>query len=293
MNVYETVTQRIVALLEQGTVPWRKPWRGGPGGIPRNLVSGKPYRGINVALLGCQDWDSPWWLTFKQARDLDGHIRKGEKGTPVVLWKWLELAPPGGSAEDETERFPMLRYYTVFNLEQCEGVSHPAATPPTEPNFNPIDACEAVVSHMPNPPTIERGGDHACYRPGADLVNIPPPHRFDAPAGYYSTLLHELVHSTGHPSRLARKGITELEAFGSHTYSREELVAEFGASFLCVHCGIVNATIDNNAAYIDTWLGRLNSDKALVVVAAAQAQKAADFILDRHPETEGATGGAP
>ena len=278
MNVYEIVTTRILDQLQKGTVPWRKPWSTITAG-PRNLITNKPYRGINVFLLGAHRFASPYFLTFKQALDRGGVVKKGERGCPIVFWKWRDNEEDS-AAESEHERkpaAPLLRYYTVFNVEQCEGVPSPAVE--TRRPFEPLPECERVVRAMPNPPRLEHQGTQAFYRPSTDTVTLPPPERFNSRELYYSTLLHELTHSTGHESRLARKGITDAVLFGSHEYSREELVAEMGAAFICGHCGIDAATLTESTSYIAGWLQALQNDTRMVVLAAAQAQKAADLIL--------------
>ncbi|MCA9069418.1 MAG: DUF1738 domain-containing protein, partial [Planctomycetaceae bacterium] len=275
IDVYERITARILTQLEKGTIPWRKPWKGGEAGHPRNLVSGHRYRGVNIFLLTCAPFDLPFWLTFRQAKQLGGHVRKGEESTPVVFWRWVEREHP---ETGNVEKFPVLRHYNAFNIEQCdlpaEKVPEIATVP--ENDFEPIQLCEDVVAGMPDPPSIQHGGGRASYRPATDSVQMPRPERFDGPEEYYSTLFHELTHSTGHPSRLDRPGITEIKPFGTPDYSREELVAEMGAAFLCGHCGIENTVIENSAAYIAGWLQRLRNDKRLVIQAAAAAQKAAD-----------------
>ena len=177
----------------------------------------------------------------------------------------------------DKETFPLLRYYTVFNVAQTEGVEIPKAE---VREFNSIDECERIVSGMPNPPKIAFGGNQAFYVPSRDLIALPVRERFDSAEEFYSTMLHEMVHSTGHISRLHRKGIHESGVgFGSETYSQEELVAEIGASFLNAKAGIVGHTLTNSASYIANWLSVLRNDKRMIIVAAGQAQKAADYIL--------------
>lgn len=278
-SAYQVITDRIVTLLEAGTVPWHRPW-GGPEHHPKNLVSGKQYRGVNVFLLSSAGYEAPYWLTFKQARDRDGCVKKGERGHPCVFWKWLEHE---NTDTGETERHPFLKYYTVFNVQQCDRIEYPSLTREPQP-FSPITRCENVVASMPRGPPIHHGGGRACYQPSTDEVHMPNRERFDSSEEYYSTLFHELVHSTGHPSRLRRSGITETIVFGSRTYSKEELIAEMGATFLCGHTGIENAVIDNSASYLASWLGRLRNDSRLVVQAAAQSQKAVDYVLDQREE---------
>ena len=279
MKSYQTITDRVIELLEQGVVPWRKPWVGGPAGHPKNLSSGHRYRGVNVFMLHAAGFDSPWWLTFKQAKSRGGHVRKGEKGWPVVFWKWLEKPDP--DKPDKIKRLPMLRHYSVFNVGQCEGIDAPAPPSTMTFDFDPIESAESIIAAMPERPPIRHDEGRAVYYPSPDYVNMPKPERFERPEGYYSTLFHELTHATGHARRLDRKTLTDYAPFGSATYSREELVAEMGAAFLCGESGIVDGTIENSAAYMAGWLRKLRDDPRLVVTAAAQAQKAADFILDR------------
>jgi antirestriction protein ArdC len=301
-NVYEIITQRIVASLEKGTIPWQKPWTTASAGdaMPRNLVSRKPYRGVNVFLLHAMSYASPYWLTFKQAQALGGNVRKGEKATPVVFWKWLDVEGNERDAQGKpkAERVPMLRYYSVFNVAQCDGISvpQPEGSDATKRTHSPIEAAEQIVETMPKRPAIAHGGNRACYSPALDRVDMPQAETFDTGEHYYSVLFHELTHATGHQSRLNRKGVAgsdgEWSAFGSTPYAREELVAEMGGAFLCGHAGIVERTLDNSASYIAGWLERLKNDHKLVVIAAAQAQKAADFILNvRHEASEGEESG--
>ena len=284
---YEKITSRILELLEAGTVPWHKPWA---SVAVRNLVSQKEYRGVNTFLLGCMPYASPHWLTFKQAKALGGSVRKGEKGSPCVFWKWMKAKTVEREDEDGNTitlvdgrnplGFPMLRQYTVFNSEQCDGIE----IPKIEARDNePIADCEKIVSSMPKAPDIRHESTRAFYRPDEDFVSLPVLSAFDGSEEYYSTLFHELTHATGHASRLGRHGKREytFHGFGSKNYSREELVAEMGAAFLSGHCGIENRTIDNSASYIDSWRAKLGENPKLVVIAAAQAQKSADFILGR------------
>jgi antirestriction protein ArdC len=288
-SVYEIVTERILEKLEAGTVPWHKPWAG--GGSPQNLVSGRGYRGVNIFLLGCQGFTSPYWLTFKQAKQLGGSVRKGEHGTPCILWKWINRSDENAETGDtETKQIPLIRYYNVFNAEQCDGISHArleAQQDEPEP-FNPIESAERIVASYPKPPSIsEDGRGAAYYRPSTDSIHMPEQETFDSEAHYYATLFHEMTHSTGHESRLARTGVTNRIRYGSHEYSQEELVAEMGAAFLAAEAGIDSeALVDNSASYVASWMERLRSDPKLVVLAGAQAQRAVDHILDRTFEAE-------
>ena len=281
IDPYQVVTDRIVSLLEQGTIPWQKPWSTGDA-MPRNLVSQKTYRGVNVFLLHAMSYASPFWLTFNQAKELGGTVRRGEKACPVVFWKWLAVEENG-----KAERVPLLRYYSVFNVAQCEGIPQEKipALGGVKRNHNPIAEAERIVAGMPKRPEVKTGLDRAFYSPSGDFVGMPSADQFRSGEDFYSVLFHELTHSTGHESRLNRKGISgsdgEWSAFGSTPYAKEELVAEMGAAFLCGQAGIVERTLINSAAYVSSWLQRLKDDRRLVVQAAAQAQKAADFILSR------------
>ena len=286
MNVYEIVTEKIVKLLEQGIVPWRKPWTS--TGLPRNLVSKKPYRGINYFLLSASKYVSPLWLTYRQANELGGHIRKGEESTAVVFWK-IEDAKRGTNdldTEKNRRRF-LLRYYRLFNLEQCE---LPQAVLEKLPKIethehDPIEAAEKIIAGMPNPPEIQHAGSKAFYSSITDRITLPPRELFISAEEEMATEFHEISHATGSPKRLNRESIAEAAPFGSEIYAAEELVAEMSAAYLCAEAGISPAVIDNQAAYVAGWLKKLRDDRRLVVHAAAQAQKAADYILGRSSET--------
>ncbi len=277
MKAYEIVVDRILGLLEAGTVPWQRPWDPAIG-LPRN-IRGTAYRGINVLVLGCQGYESPLWLTVRQANQLGGHIRRGERGTPVIFWKWAPTPAEGESEQPPRQQAPLVRYYRVWNLLQTDGVEVPsgAATPALE--AAEVSA-ECVVSRMAAPPSIRHdGGARAFYRPSTDSIHLPPRDAFHEADGYLATLFHELVHSTGHATRLARPAVTDGTLFGDHAYSEEELVAEMGAAFLCAHVGITSRTIENAAAYIASWLRVLRDDHRMVLRASQRAQRAVDYIL--------------
>lgn len=243
-NVYDIITERVISLLEKGTVPWHKPWSGQEH-HPKNLISKKEYNGINAFMLSSAGYELPFWVTFKQAKDKGGNVKKGERGFPCVFWKWLEVED---KENKEKRSVPFLRYYTVFNVLQCEGIETPANAVKLS-NFHSNEICEKIVSGMPNPPNIVHDGDRACYIPSLDKINMPLRESFKDSESYYCTLFHELTHSTGHESRLSRLGI-ETIVLGSNLYSKEELIAEMGSAFLCGHTGIENKVIDNSASYI-------------------------------------------
>jgi antirestriction protein ArdC len=283
-SVYNKITELVIAKLEQGVIPWRKPWI--DAGTPRNLISKRNYRGINLLLLSCMDYEKPYFLSFNQLKKLDGSVRKGEKGNLVVFCKWTEVKDESGAPviegeSGEAKRIPILRHYYVFNVAQCEGIAPKYIPELPKREFQPIRQAEQIVSGMPQRPQITYKGDRAYYSPGADIVNLPVPGSFSSDEEIYSTLFHELVHSTGHQSRLDRGGVSNHVSFGSEQYSREELIAEMGAAFLCAEAGIENKIIDNSASYIANWLAKLRNDKRMVAIAAGAAQKACDFILGK------------
>lgn len=277
MSAYEKITNEIIKQLEEGTVPWHRPWH---MGNQKNWVSGRAYRGVNWLMLAARGYECEYWATYKQIKQAGGYVRKGEHGTPVVYMNWREIKnekPENEEEEQRTRRVFFCKSYTVFNLEQAEGIEIPVAD--AETPLQELDLCEAVVAAMPNRPTITNlNRDRACYIPRTDTVELPDLQQFDTSEYYYEVLFHELVHSTGHTSRLERSGVVDHAAFGSENYSHEELVAEIGAAFLCAETGIERKTIDNSAAYIASWLHVLKNDKRMIVIAAAQAQKSVDYI---------------
>lgn len=292
-DTYQAVTDRVVAMLEQGTAPWQKPWTS-PDGAPRS-IEGYEYRGINVLLLTMtaleKGYTSPFWMTFKQAKTRGGKVRKGEKGTMIVFWKRLRITEKNESGKDVQKIIPMLRYYYVFNVEQTEGVKLPKKVADWAPSENVHEArveAEAVLANYPNPPKVSETGTGAFYYPGIDQVEVPPRSAFADMDEFYSTLFHELGHSTGHPSRLNRK---QTGGFGSHDYGREELVAEMTSAFLAAETGITT-TFDNSAAYLNSWIRTIKEDVRAVVVAAGQAQRAVDHILGRTRAEETEDSGA-
>lgn len=271
---YEKVTATIIEALQQGVVPWRKPWT---GSVPMNGETHRPYRGINTLVLGCAPYRDPRWLTFNAIQRLGGKVRKGAKSRPVVLWRFTEVKDP--TTGEVTEHIPFLKYFSVFNVEQTDGLRlTPLSDLIPTANHSPIAAAEAIVANMTQRPTIQHGQQGAWYKPSTDLVGIPHRERFGKVEAYYSTLYHELAHSTGHKSRLAREEVMGGSFFGSEDYSREELVAEFTAAFLCDHAGI-DSTREQSAAYLGSWLKALKNDVRMAVWAAGRAQKAADYIL--------------
>jgi len=289
-NVYEIVTEQVIEKIEAGNLaPWLQPWKSAAH-RPANLITKKPYKGINAFLLAFNSYESPYYLTYKQAIEKGGHVRKGEKSHLVTYWQFLyfknEKLLPSKMPVSEKERIadkkvPLLKYYRVFNVEQCEGVEYPKIEIKDLNENEKLEECEKVIEGMPSKPKCEFGGDRAFYQPSKDSVTMPKLERFNSSDEYYSTFFHELAHATGHESRLNREGIEKIAAFGDAVYSKEELVAEFTACFLCGETGILQRTVDNSSAYLKGWLKALKNDSKLLVSAASQAEKAANFILNR------------
>lgn len=277
LDVFEIVTNRLIELLEQGTLPWQKPWS--EAGLPANLISKRPYRGLNVWLLLSLNYQNNLFLTWDQLKKLGGSVKLGEKGNVVVYWRTVKKEDNLEATKDEKPK-SILRYYKVFNISQCTGIPEGMIPQVVEHEHNPIAECEAIVSHMPQCPSIKFKEQKAFYAIDGDYINMPKKKSFAGSEGYYSTLFHELVHSTGHEKRLNRKTVTEMAEFGSEPYSIEELIAEMGACYLTSFAGIINTEIKNSAAYINAWLEKLKNDKRFILFASSYAQKAADFILN-------------
>jgi antirestriction protein ArdC len=290
-SLYDTITRQIIAQLEAGNFPWVRPWksRGNAQGLPYNATTGRPYSGINILLL----WGAimergflqPAWLTYKQAQAIGGQVRKGERGTMVVFAN--RFTPDGekerAAANDEDPRsIPFLRSYTVFNVDQCDGLPPEMAAAQTDIAEAAVEPeVKALIEASGVPFRI--GGDVAYYSPTGDYVVVPAPEAFHAPIDWHRTALHELGHATGHPSRLNRD---QGGGFGSEAYAREELVAEMCAAFTCATLGI-QPTV-RQADYLASWLSVLNEDNRAIVRAASQASKAADWILGlRSPRDSG------
>lgn len=290
VDIYKAVSDRIIAGIETGVAPWAKPWHTS-GGFPYSIRSGKPYRGVNVLLLAMSGYDDPRWGTYKAITEAGGQVRKGEHGTQIVLWKPVVTHD---KKTDDDHRYWLLRFYTVFNARQADNL--PELPVEEEREFTPIEAAEQIANGYvwtqgsDNPgPSVLYGLDQAAYSPAKDRVEMPTPAHFVADEPFYTTLFHELVHSTGHEKRLAR---IEPALFGTDKYAREELVAEIGASFLAGVAEFTTAGGDQSAAYVKGWLEPLRNDPKFVVQAASAAQKAADLILGitfDNEKTEAAT----
>ncbi len=289
-NLYDEITATIVADLEAGRLPWVQPWGSSgvaaPLSMPRNAATGRGYSGINVLILwgavvargfACQSW-----LTFRQALDLGGSVRKGERGTTVV---YADRFVPGDEREraratgEEARGIPFLKRFTVFSVDQCDGLPDDLVTaPPPVPDGLIAPEVEALI--QASGADLRLGGDRAFYAPALDYVQVPRPEAYFEPINWHRTALHELGHWTGHASRLARDMTC---SFGSKAYAREELVAEMTAAFACATLGIVPTV--RHADYIGAWLDVLHEDNRAVVRAASAASKAADYLLAFRPDT--------
>ncbi len=282
-DIYQTITDKIIAELEIGTAPWVRPWSDTADPFPRNALSQRPYRGINNLLLGMEahgrGYTTNQWLTFKQAQSLGGHVRKGERSSMIIYYEArmvekedAENIADGGEAE---KRFiPLIKVFNVFNLDQVEGLPKADQACVDESDWDSSAIAEQIMER--SGAEIRHQGFKAFYSPPNDLIYLPGKQTFTDAASYYSTALHELCHWSGHSSRLGRK---LGNRFGEAAYAMEELVAELGAAFLSAHCHLDGRL--QHASYIASWLEVLQRDKRAVFVAAAQAQKAADYLLEQ------------
>lgn len=287
-SLYDEVTARIVAQLEAGCFPWVQPWDAGKAispGLPRNAVTQRAYSGVNILILWGAvmefGWPSQGWLTFRQAREAGGCVRKGEHGVTVV---YADRFTPKGEAEraerdgEEARAVPFLKRFTLFNIAQCEGLPPGLGDDPVPlPEREVVPVAEAVIAA--SGVAFRIGGDKAFYAPGADFVQVPPQPAFFEQINYYRTCLHELTHATGHAKRLGRD---LTNAFGSKDYAREELIAEMGSAFLCAALGIVPTV--RHADYLAAWLAVLREDNRAIFRAASAASRAAEWLLARHRE---------
>ena len=292
---YKIVSDSIIAMLEEGVAPWRKPWVAS-GYRPTSLSTNKAYQGVNYWVLSFQamnkGYESPYWGTFKQIAGRGGQVRTGSKGTAVVLWRRIDDKRPEPLEDGTYKQVVFMTYFTVFNAEQVEWPEG------TEPKYEKIsdrpvgDRIEAAQSLLDayigrdGSPELIHGEDRAYYSPSRDIINLPPFATFLDSEGYYATAFHECGHSTGHSTRLSRDGVIENHRFGDALYSKEELVAEFTAAFLSSETGIAPAVLENSAAYVKNWLLVLKNERKELLSAISEAQKAANYILDG-PKKEG------
>lgn len=302
-DVYDIINEKLIAAMEKADFKnVEKRWNAPTEGLPMNLLSKQPYRGINFLICLIESeirgWDSPYFLTFKQAQEKGGAVKKGAKGVSVVYYEIRYKTPKGAyigsdvaNAMSKEQRAILtkifiLKYYTIFHISDCEDLKIKLPEIKDVPEIEIIEACETLIQNMPNKPALsQNGGDRAFYRPSTDSVHLPKMGWFKSAQYYYSTAFHELIHSTGHKSRLNREGIVNFDKFGSERYASEEMIAEIGGAYMCAHAGILNWTIGRQASYAENWRQVLvengKADKKFIFNAASSAQKAADYMLGK------------
>lgn len=294
-SLYEEVNNRIIALIEKGVAPWRKTWS--TYGLARNYVSGRPYTGINYLLMNNTGHSIPYFLTFNQVKELGGKVKKGAQAEMVIYFKVFykdsndnTLTPEEANAKrlkgEEIKVLRFIRYYSVFNVSDIEGLELDLSRfiEAKLTHNERIDKCEQIIKNMPKPPDLRQiDANRAYYHPALDYINIPDINQFERSEHYYATYFHELIHSTGHSYRLARNEVMDFSGFGTIPYSKEELVAEMGASFLSSHCQIDDdSLVENNASYLSGWLKALSEDSSFIFKVSAEVHKATDYILHRN-----------
>jgi antirestriction protein ArdC len=265
-NLYELVTKEILKLMKKGKLPWRRNWGNKSPAIPTNLFTGRPYRGINVLRLMAED-KSAWWATTHQIEALGGRLQEGAKSVMVLSMFAFE--------DEDGELQFRATSNQVYNLDDCENLSIPYTRVRNE-RVSEIERCEAFIKRMPSGmPKVKHGGNRACYFWSKDLIAMPHKHSFDDAEAYYATLFHEYGHATGHPSRLNRTWAYDPS---EEERAREELIAELTSAFVCASLKIHQKALDEAAGYLKSWLAALEHDPKAFIIAASDAQKAADFL---------------
>jgi len=293
-DIYARITTRIIESLEAGVRPWMKPWNAdhAAGRITRPLRhTGQPYAGVNIIMLWMEaearGYAAPIWMTFRQARELGGHVRKGEKGVLVVYANSItKTEQDDETGEDVEHKIPYLKGYTVFNVEQIDELPAHYYAEAAEPVLAPAERIAPVEAFLAaTGASVSHGGNQACYMPAADRIQMPPFEFFCDPESYYATLLHETVHWTKHPSRLCREFGRKRR--GDEGYAMEELVAEIGAAFLSADLEVTPDIREDHASYIASWLKVLKNDKRAIFTAAGHAHRAATYLHEIQPEKPG------
>jgi antirestriction protein ArdC len=289
-DLYQEVTNKIISMLEQGVAPWRRTWS--TYGLAKNYATGHVYTGINFIMMNNTLHPIPFFMTLNQVRTMGGKLKKGAKADKVIYFNVVykdrdnrtiskDEATHLYNIGEEVKTLKFIKYYNVFNISDVEGIKLDITEIILKPNEK-IDKYESIVENMPKCPEIKHiDSKGAFYSPSLDIVNMPQIEQFESAEAYYATLFHELIHSTGHVTRLAREEVMNPHTFGSKPYSREELVSEMGASFLCSSVQIDFGNIfENNVAYIAGWLKVLKEDNKFIFKVASEAQKGVDFILN-------------
>jgi antirestriction protein ArdC len=310
--------EAMITLIENGEKPkWIKPWDClSSSDSPMNIASKTQYKGWNIFSLSIEamvkGYEHNLWLTVRQASeahedfkewktvgkrkiavDAEGQmvkpIKEDEYGktTPVTFWKFLKFVEEDEKTGDsKMKKIPMLRYFQVYNVAQCQGINHiiPKIEDKPERTFNPIEKASQIIADMKNAPELGHGGDQAFYSPSNDSVQMPKPEQFKTSEQYYGTLFHEFAHATGHKDRLDRDCFKTHSGFGSYDYGREELVAELASAILCGECGIIDTTMANSVEYLKSWIKTIKEDSKILIVAASRAQAAADCIQNVEPK---------
>lgn len=277
-EVLNSVNERILSQLDQGIVPWRRPWK---LSTPKNAITGREYGGINVWLLP-DSYPTNQWLTFQQCSKAGGSVNPGERGSKIYFYTFgYTRKNPNGEDEKIAYDFPILKEYTVFNVDQCHMPKGSFILDIPEKIIDKNKKAEQIIFGYKDRPKVIHATNEAFYSPTEDYIQVPHPEYFDTMEGYYKTLFHEYVHSTNHPTRLNRERGTR---FGDPKYGKEELVAEFGASYLAGLCQM-DPTVMNDIAYIQNWKNAICASKILIISAAGAAQKAVRYILGENDET--------
>jgi antirestriction protein ArdC len=292
-KVLDPIIDAVIDSLKNGKAPWAKPWAGGAP-LPYNVITKKPYRGLNILILGMTRFADPRWGTYKQWAERGCQVKRGEKATAVTFWKFLEVNKAGtgavGILTGQTDTIPICKTYAIFNAEQCDGVPPlPVTVDPDRPPVSPDETAEGIANAYLTRENIPLGfkADGAWYSPLEDRLNVPPIANFIGTGEYYNTLFHEIAHSTGHGTRLKREGVTDPVKFGSHKYAGEELIAEMTASILTATAGLAQPAVTaNTIAYLASWAGRISADRGILLKSASGAQKACDFIMGTNPTAD-------
>lgn len=283
-DIHQEITNKVIEALEQGRKPWNCPWNKtiSDTAMPVNFSTKNRYRGVNVMLLWLdaeiKGFDSPYWLTFKQAKDLGGNVKKGEKGTQIIKYKLWEKADENDP--EKVEKIPMIKGFTVFNANQIEGIDFPVPVVEETPEFKRYEEADRLIANTGA--HIDHHGIKAFFTPANDKIVMPKPERFKSESDYYATLTHELTHWTGHKSRLDRK---YGKKFGDTDYAFEELIAELGSTFLLAELGILGE-LQNHTNYIGSWLERLRDDKKFIFQAASKASQSFEYILELNEQAQ-------